>query len=350
MKVFIALLLIACTGASTSAASAQIAADRIKLQLNTEEAEAVLAIVSQHSLGKAVAESDWQRLFKTEPYIRLKQREASMKREFTDDDFKKFALSDELGKHAVKRQQTLDAWKRADLAGAARRILPYLPERATIHAKVFPVIKPQTNSFVWDLKSDPTIFLYLDPAISQEKFENTVAHEMHHIGFSTVEHESESRYKDLPANVKETLEWMGGFGEGFAMLAAAGSPDVHPHAASSAEERERWDHDMANFNQDLKTVEKFFLDILDGRLKTEQEMNEVGSSFFGVQGPWYTVGYKIAVVIEKRYGRAVLIDCMQDPRLLILRYNAAASDINKSGKETLVLWSPELVHKIGTPP
>ena len=237
-----------------------------------------------------------------------------------------------------------------DLAGAARRILPYLPERATIHAKVFPVIKPQTNSFVWDLKSDPTIFLYLDPAISQEKFENTVAHEMHHIGFSTVEHESESRYKDLPANVKETLEWMGGFGEGFAMLAAAGSPDVHPHAASSAEERERWDHDMANFNQDLKTVEKFFLDILDGRLKTEQEMNEVGSSFFGVQGPWYTVGYKIAVVIEKRYGRAVLIDCMQDPRLLILRYNAAASDINKSGKETLVLWSPELVHKIGTPP
>ena len=173
---------------------------------------------------------------------------------------------------------------------------------------------------------------------------------MHHIGFSTVEHESESRYKDLPANVKETLEWMGGFGEGFAMLAAAGSPDVHPHAASSAEERERWDHDMANFNQDLKTVEKFFLDILDGRLKTEQEMNEVGSSFFGVQGPWYTVGYKIAVVIEKRYGRAVLIDCMQDPRLLILRYNAAASDINKSGKETLVLWSPELVHKIGTPP
>jgi hypothetical protein len=52
MKVFIALLLIACTGASTSAASAQIAADRIdriKLQLNTEEAEAVLAIVSQHS-------------------------------------------------------------------------------------------------------------------------------------------------------------------------------------------------------------------------------------------------------------------------------------------------------------
>ena len=47
-------------------------------------------------------------------------------------------------------------------------------------------------------------------------------------------------------------------GEGFAMLAAAGGPDIHPHAVSDAKERARWDHDLANFNEDLKKVESFF--------------------------------------------------------------------------------------------
>ena len=50
---------------------------------------------------------------------------------------------------------------------------------------------------------------------------------------------------------------IGAFGEGFAMLAAAGGPDVHPHAVSSPEERARWDKDMLNFNDDLKKVECF---------------------------------------------------------------------------------------------
>jgi hypothetical protein len=51
------------------------------------------------------------------------------------------------------------------------------------------------------------------------------------------------------------LNWIGGFGEGFAMLAAAGGPDVHPHAVSASDERARWDKDVANFNDDLKNVQ-----------------------------------------------------------------------------------------------
>jgi len=321
--------------------------DRIHLQRNTEEAEAVLAILQKNNSGQPVSDDDWRKLFATEPYVRLKQREASMKRDFTDDDFKKFVLSADLGKRAAELRKTLEEWKKADLAAAARRILPYLPEQAKIHAKVFPVIKPGKNSFVWETKTDPAIFLYLDPAVTSEQFENTVAHEMHHIGFSSIESENDARFKNLPPNVKTTIDWMGGFGEGFAMLAAAGSPDVHPHQFSKVEDRTRWDHDMANFNSDLRTVEKFFLDIVDGRLKTDDQISEVGFSFFGVQGPWYTVGYKMAVVIEKRYGRSVLIECMQDPRVLLARYNSAAAEINKSGKDNLAIWSEDLIAKVG---
>ena len=124
MKAFIALLLVSCASTFTTTASAQVGSHRVKLQLKTDEAEAVLAILSQYSSGKTIAESDWQRLFETEPYIRLKQREASMKRDFSDDDFKKFVLSEDLAKRAAQLRQTLDAWKKADLAGAAHRVLP----------------------------------------------------------------------------------------------------------------------------------------------------------------------------------------------------------------------------------
>jgi hypothetical protein len=43
--------------------------------------------------------------------------------------------------------------------------------------------KPQIHSFVYDVRGDPAIFLYLDPEQPPAQFENTVAHELHHIGF-----------------------------------------------------------------------------------------------------------------------------------------------------------------------
>jgi hypothetical protein len=321
---------------------------RIQLQFNTDEADAVLAILGKRASGTPVADSDWQRLFSSEPYLRLKKREASMHRDFTDDDFKKFVLSPELAAMASSLRHTLDAWRRANLVASAQRVLAYLPEQALIKAKVFPVIKPKTNSFVFETSTDPAIFLYLDPEESEAKFENTVAHELHHIGYASVESLAAEKQKDLPPNVKPAVDWMGAFGEGFAMLAAAGGPNVDPHAASSPEERARWEKDLANFNQDLGSLQDFFLDVIDHRLEGKDKIDERAYTFFGVQGPWYTVGYKMAVTVEKRYGRKRLIECMLDPRELLASYNQAATEINANGKEKLALWSPELMQKIAT--
>jgi Putative zinc dependent peptidase (DUF5700) len=151
----------------------------------------------------------------------------------------------------------------------------------------------------------------------------------------------------VPATAKAAVDWMGAFGEGFAMLAAAGNPDVHPHAVSSPEKRARWDRDMGSFNHDLGDVQQFFLDIIDQKFKSRDEIDEKASSFFGVQGPWYTVGYRMALTIEKRYGRKVLIDCMMDPRELLVRYNAAAADLDQNGGTPLALRSPVLLKEIG---
>jgi hypothetical protein len=52
----------------------------------------------------------------------------------------------------------------------------------------------------------------------------------------------------LQKNARTVSAWLGAFGEGFAVLAAAGGPAVHPHATGTAEDRARWDEDVANFN------------------------------------------------------------------------------------------------------
>ena len=312
----------------------------VNVRLVTDEAEAVLAVLSKRKTNQPVTDTDWQRVFQSEGYVRLKQRETSMQRSFEDADFKTFVLSDQLASRLQALEETLGKWQHADISGAARLALAYLPKDATVRAKIYPVIKPRENSFVFDVNSDPAIFLYLDPAMSRAKFENTLAHELHHIGYgSTCPRKATSeQISKLPTNVQIFLKLIGAFGEGFAMLAAAGGPDIHPHAVSSPEERARWDKDVANFNNDLKKVEAFFSDILQNKL-TEDEIQKTAFSFFGTQGPWYTVGWKMAVLIEKTYGRAKLIECMCDQRLLLPTYNQAAAKHNRHSRKPLALWS-----------
>jgi len=331
-------------------AFARVTQEQVNVRLVTDEAEAVLTILAKKKANEPIAEADWQQLFATEGYVRLKQRETSMQRSFEDADFKTFVLSEQLAARAPALREALDKWKRADITGAARLALNYLPKDARISAKIYPVIKPRENSFVFDVKNDPAIFSYLDPTVSPQKFENTLAHEMHHIGYGTScpSKQNADQLSELPPNVKTALTWTSAFGEGFAMLAAAGGPDIHPHAVSNNEEHARWDKDVANFNDDLKKVEKFLLDILDGRL-TGEDVTKAGFSFFGeTQGPWYTVGWQMSVLIEKTYGRAALIESFCDQRKLLSTYNRAAEKYNRKSRKPLSLWSRSLVDRLAS--
>lgn len=321
--------------------------DRVQLRLDTSQAEAALDILDKRQASQSLIESDWQRLFATEPYEQLKLREAKMETPFTDEEFQQFILSEEVARRAVELRRTLEEWWSRDLHANACRVLSYLPQDATIHASVYPMIKPEPNSFVYDFGGSAAIFVYLDPERSASNFENTIAHESHHIGFASIPRQLDSICRDLSVNVRAAVEWMGAFGEGIVMLAAAGDPDTHPHAVSAAEERARWDRDMANFNQDLRKLEDFFLDVIDGRLVGKDQIRRKGFAFFGVQGPWYTVGYRMSVVVERCFGRATLIACIVNPRQLLARYNTAATELNAKGAEQLAVWSPRLLQQIG---
>jgi len=320
-------------------------ADQVMVQVVSDEADSILAILTKKKAGQTVTDADWQQLFSSEGYLRLKKRETTFKRAFDDAQFKAFVLSEQLSAKSVALAETLSRWKHADVHAAAMRALAYLPKNARIAAKIYPVIKPQTNSFVFETQSDPAIFLYLDPEVTKDQFENTLAHELHHIGYSSSCADQDGGKQTEPSNVRNVIDWIGAFGEGFAMLAAAGGPDVHPHATSKPEDRARWDHDMANFNQDLKKVEWFFNDVLNDKL-TEEQRQQAGFAFFGVQGASYTVGWEMSVVIEKAYGREKLIECICDHRKLLITYNRAATTYNRTATVPLALWSDSLIESL----
>lgn len=320
--------------------------ERVQLRLDVDEAEAALDLASRAKGSSAIPSSDWDRFFALDACKRLAQREKEIGRPLEQADFRAFLLSDSFARESPAIRQTLDAWKKADLQAAALRTLAYLPADAFIHATVFVVVKPQRNSFVFEPKANPAIFLSVDPAMTGEQFENTVAHELHHIGFASIP-DSNSPH---PPGCEKVLPWIGAFGEGFAMLAAAGGPDIHPHEHSPKEDRERWDRDVANFDADVRKLETFFLNVLDHQLADDDAIRKVGMQFFGVQGPWYTVGWKMAVTVERRYGRAVLIEGMRDPPRLLATYNEAAREANAKGDEKRALWSPDFLKRLGAMP
>jgi hypothetical protein len=319
----------------------------VKVSFVTDEAEAVLAVLAKKGAGEAIIAEDWRRIFSSEGYTRLKKRELSMRRSFEDSDFKAFILSDQLSAQAQALAAALKQWRHIDPSRAAHRALAYLPKNAKIQAKIYPVIKPRQNSFVFDLETDPAIFLYLDPAVNPAKLENTLAHELHHLGHGTVcpTKKTNEEIARQPKNMQTVLTYMRAFGEGFAMLAAAGGPGIHPHAVSDLRDRARWDRDVANFDADLRKVEKFFLDVLANRL-SDQQIGETIAPFYGEQGPWYTVGWRMSVLIEKKLGRPRLVASMCDPRELLVTYNSAAARHNRKSRKPLALWSPALLEAL----
>lgn len=312
--------------------AAPAAAD--ELSLVTDEADAALAILSAEARHEAPPPSAWQRLFASDGYRLLQRRETAMKRPFGEDDLRRYLTAPATIGRATALARTLAAWRARSLDGAARLAHAYLPAGTALRARVLLVIKPQTNSFVFKADGVSLIFLYLDPARTPAQVENTVAHELHHIGLQAACPEPPAGRFAPPVALARTF--VGGFGEGFAMLAAAGGPDVHPHAVSPPADRARWDRDLGRFDADLRAVERFFTDILDGKLATEAQAFAAARPFWGVQGAWYTVGWKMAVTIERRFGRARLVHDECDPPALLSDYDRAAPPGGARWSEALI--------------
>ena len=236
---------------------------QIDLRFERQQAEAALDILSKAVHAEPIDNGDWKKLVTTEAYIRLREREASVGNHWSDDEFRAFLLSAGMKRQFFALKETLAAWTAIDLATTASRVLSYLPPGARIRARLFPIIKPLSNSFVYGTHDDAMVFLRLDPSLRMAQVEATVAHELHHVGLFPFERRDTARQK-LPPLARRAVELMRAFREGFAMLAAAGGPGIHPRHADGAAERRQWDREMAMVDRDLKTIEKLLLGVVSG--------------------------------------------------------------------------------------
>jgi hypothetical protein len=320
------------------ALTAAVHAD-LRLVLDTEEPERVLGIADRLASGANVGEDAWEALFATNGYRDLKAREAAMQRPFTDEEFRAFVASPAVLENREALRRTLASWKRFDVSAAAQRAMRYLPASANASATVYPLIKPKTNSFVFRTDHGMAIFLYLDPPIGEAKFENTVVHELHHIGYDGACPSSNGSSPSALAR-----RYLGGFGEGLAVLAAAGSADVHPHATSGAAERAVWERHVAKVADDIPRLEAFFNAILDGKLADRDAITREFMQFISTdevpQGAFYTVGWTMASTIERTKGREALVALICDPVGLMRAYNAIAK------QDELPTWSDAFLKRM----
>lgn len=342
-------ILAAALAAAPWTVQAQQDTSSIRVTIVMDEADAVLAIASKAAAGQTPTDADWNALLRSEPYVRLKERDASFHRPIVDSAFQAFVLSPELRARLPELRRAVDEWRRMDVRAAAGRAFAYLPRGTVLRAKVYPVIKPRENSFVWDLDGDPAIFFYVDPSRPAASEANTVAHELHHVGYA----EGCADGPKVEGGVGLALGYLSTFGEGLAVLAAAGGPDVHPHASSPAAERAVWERDVVNWRRDFGELERFFVEVAQGRGGTDEQVRERWFRFVATdsipQGAFYTVGWTMASTIERELGRDALVASICSPPRMLAAYNRAARRINGRGREQLPLWSPALFQALGMP-
>lgn len=139
--------------------------------------------------------------------------------------------------------------------------------------------------------------------------------------------------------------WFGGFGEGLAVLAAAGGPDRETHPNDPPEIRDAWAARMDSVDYDIAELEDFFTALLDGQLSGDDAgrrgmtfLNRPGSP----QAAFYTVGWHMATTVERERGRQAVIDAVCDPVRLLLDYHEIAT---RPGSE-LPTWSPTFIDRI----
>ena len=215
----------------------------LQVRVVTDEADAALAILEEHARTGAVEPGSWDRLWKSEGFVRLKKRQESFGAKDVEQGFRDFLTSAEPLSRVRELRQALETWKHLD--------------------------------------------------------------------------------------------------------AAAGGPDVHPHATDDDPATWLvWERDVASFNTDLRRLEAFFRDLLAGRL-TGEEANKRLFAFIdaeGVpQGAFYTVGWKMAAMVERARGRDALVKLLCDPRQLLAAYNELAAAHPRSDGEGLATWSPDFL-------
>jgi len=315
----------------------------VSLNLITDEVEILIEILKRKDNNKPINKEQWDELFNSIGFKMLARRETEMNEGIDKSEFKEFVMNKIASDKYNHYKKSLEKLKSMNSDEIIKITKDYLPKNTELDTDIIPVIKPQKNSFIHRINDKLVLFLYLEPDILKEKMENKLIHELHHIGLDYVYQNSD--YSCLSKPAQKVIEWTNAFGEGFAMLAAAKGLENHPNKFDK-DLKSKWDENMGNFNKDFHKIQNFLLAILEGHFADDQKLYNRGFQLMtnnGGQGSWYTVGYQIAVIIEREAGREVLIECMKDLTKIYFQYNNLVEIYNKKRNEDLPKWNDKIL-------
>jgi hypothetical protein len=131
------------------------------------------------------------------------------------------------------------------------------------------------------------------------------------------------------------------------MLAAAGGPDADPQVETNARQRALWEGNIAHIGAAFDSVGALITDVLDGLVTSADSVAAHASALYGIQGPWYTVGWFMAVTIEREFSRDRLIRDLCDPRRIMRTYNEAAATHNRARPaDPRPLWPVRVISEL----
>jgi len=291
-----------------------------------DQAEAALAILDILRAGREVPAEKWAVLWASNGYKRLLERERSfgLDRAFKER-LETWLRTPDTYARADEFRRAVNALKQIDVQAAKQKARAYLPDNIDLQATYFAVIKHTPNSFVFDLLGEPAIFLTVDPQRPALFAQSAMTHELHHVGVAQCPELHD--YGRLTAEQKWVADSLFVFGEGLAVLAAAGDPDRHPLFAASAAEQRAWERDAADATAELERMQSFMQRVIDGEVPMDRRRSTL-LTFVGTpdvpQGAAYTLGWNMAATIEKRFGRERLVNAACDFREVLKLYNDAA--------------------------
>ncbi|KAF0206652.1 MAG: hypothetical protein FD172_3911, partial [Methylocystaceae bacterium] len=86
-----------------------------ELEMDFGQVRAVLDLLAKRRRGTEIDRQDWLRIYATEPYRLLRQRERDVGLAFTDDDFEAFILSSSLSQDYDLLRQAAKNWTAIDV-------------------------------------------------------------------------------------------------------------------------------------------------------------------------------------------------------------------------------------------
>jgi len=99
-------------------------------------------------------------------------------------------------------------------------------------------------------------------------------------------------------------------------------------------------------------MEAFFSAVLDGKVP-EDERRKGLFAFIATpdvpQGAAYTLGWKMASLIERMAGQERLVEIICDPRDIMREYNRLAATTQADGINNLPLWSGTFLDRLYPP-